>query len=90
MNYISYGGGVQSTAMVLMTLDDSAKSWKKSDVDLVIMADPGDEMPSTYETARLIEEKCKKMINKVKKKLNPVNPNFFKKSCAIKPKPCKP
>jgi len=60
MNFISYGGGVQSTAMVLMTLDDSAKSWKKSDVDLVIMADPGDEMPSTYETARLIEEKCKK------------------------------
>lgn len=60
MNYISYGGGVQSTAMVLMTLDDTAKSWKKSDVERVIFSDPGDELPSTYETVRIIEEKCKK------------------------------
>ena len=35
-------------------------------------------------------QKNDKKVKKQQKKPNPVNPNFFKKSCAIKPKPCKP
>lgn len=53
LNYISYGGGVQSTAMVLMALDGKIKR-----PDLVVFADTGSEMPQTYETVKRIAEMC--------------------------------
>ena len=34
-----------------------------------------------------MQKNDKKSQKNYKKKPNPVNPNFFKKSCAIKPKP---
>jgi len=53
LNYISYGGGVQSTAMVLMALDGIIDR-----PDLVVFADTGSEMPGTYETVSQIQEIC--------------------------------
>jgi 3'-phosphoadenosine 5'-phosphosulfate sulfotransferase (PAPS reductase)/FAD synthetase len=54
LNYISYGGGVQSTAMVLMALDGVIER-----PDMVVFADTGSEMPQTYHTVSKIEQICK-------------------------------
>ena len=53
IRYISYGGGVQSTAMVLMALDGVIPR-----PDMVVFADTGSEMPLTYETVKTIAEMC--------------------------------
>jgi len=53
LEYISYGGGVQSTAMVLMAIDGKIKK-----PDLVVFADTGSEMPLTYETVERIAVIC--------------------------------
>ena len=53
LNYISYGGGVQSTAMVLMAIDGVIKK-----PDLVVFADTGTEMPETYATVEKIAKLC--------------------------------
>ena len=53
LDYISYGGGVQSTAMILMSLDGVLDR-----PDMVVFSDTGSEMPSTYNTVDRIEEIC--------------------------------
>lgn len=53
INYISFGGGVQSTAMVLMALAGEIEK-----PDLVVFADTGTEMPETYETVSRIGKLC--------------------------------
>jgi len=53
INYISYGGGVQSTAMVLMALDGVIER-----PDMVVFADTGSEMPGTYETVEKMGKIC--------------------------------
>tara|TARA_S200002703_G_scaffold153807_1_gene155771 strand:- start:100 stop:864 length:765 start_codon:yes stop_codon:yes gene_type:complete len=53
LNYISYGGGVQSTAMVLMAIDGIIER-----PDLVVFADTGSEMPETYSTVSSIQKIC--------------------------------
>jgi len=53
MRFISYGGGTQSTAMVLMALEGRMER-----PDVVIFADTGSEMPSTYRTVAVVEKMC--------------------------------
>ena len=43
LNIVSYGAGVDSTAMILKMIE------KKIIIDHVVFADTGDEMPGTYE-----------------------------------------
>ena len=53
INYISYGGGVQSTAMVLMAIDG-----KIARPDMVVFSDTGSEMGETYDTVKEIKKLC--------------------------------
>ena len=53
MKLISYGGGVQSTCMVLMALKGAFER-----PDVVVFADTGSEMPSTYSTVDQVEQLC--------------------------------
>lgn len=55
LEVISYGGGVQSTAMILMSIDGLLPK-----PDLVIFSNTGSELPSTYSTVDSIEELCQK------------------------------
>lgn len=50
--YISYGGGVQSTVLVLWAIT------KRIDCDAVIFADTGSEEPSTYATVEKVKAMC--------------------------------
>ena len=50
---ISYGGGVQSTAMILMAIDG-----RIAKPDITIFSDTGSELPSTYETVEAIKTLC--------------------------------
>jgi argininosuccinate synthase len=51
---VSYGGGVDSTAMILRMVNE------KMQIDYVIFADTGVEVPETYETVKHM----KKLLNK--------------------------
>lgn len=50
---LSYGGGVQSTALILMAIDGVIDP-----PDLVIFADTGSELPSTYATVEAVHALC--------------------------------
>lgn len=52
---LSYGGGVNSTALLFYLLE------KKMPLDEVIFADTGTEMPETYAYLPLIKKYCKRM-----------------------------
>lgn len=52
--FLSYGGGTQSTAMLLMVIEGELER-----PDYVVFADTGSEMPHTYELVDLMKEKCK-------------------------------
>lgn len=54
MKVISYGGGVQSTTMVLLSIDGILEK-----PDVVIFSDTGSEMQSTYDTVDQVEKLCK-------------------------------
>lgn len=49
-NIVSYGAGVDSTAMIFLLLLD------KKPIDYVVFADVGAELPETYETVKLMKE----------------------------------
>ena len=53
--FLSYGGGVQSTVLVLMALDREIER-----PDYVVFADTGSEMPETMETVSKIRKLCAK------------------------------
>jgi len=53
--YISYGGGVQSTVLVLWAIT------KRIECDAVIFADTGSEEPGTYATVAAIREMCEEV-----------------------------
>lgn len=53
--FISFGGGVQTTALLLMALDG-----KIGHVDEVIFADTGGEWPETYSHIELMERACER------------------------------
>jgi len=50
---LSYGGGVNSSALFFYILD------KKLPLDLVVFADTGEELPQTYEAVKEMEKICK-------------------------------
>lgn len=52
--FLSYGGGTQSTAMLLMCLEGELER-----PDYVVFADTGSEMPHTYEVVEIMKERCK-------------------------------
>lgn len=49
-NVVSYGGGVDSTAMILRMIDE------KIPIDYVVFADTGVEIPETYETLKHMQK----------------------------------
>ena len=53
MRILSYGGGVQSEAVVRMSFDGELP-----ELDHIIFADTGAEWPETYEAADRIEKAC--------------------------------
>lgn len=53
LQVLSYGGGVQSTAILLMALDGVIER-----PDLVVFADTGSELPETYATVARIRQMC--------------------------------
>ena len=53
LEVLSYGGGVQSTAIILMAIDGVIDR-----PDMVVFADTGSELPSTYETVGAIHALC--------------------------------
>lgn len=53
LEVLSYGGGVQSTALILMAIDG-----RIAKPDVVIFSDTGSELPSTYETVSKVEALC--------------------------------
>jgi len=54
INIVSYGGGQNSTAMIIEMKNRNIK------IDEVIISDTGDEMPETYEFIKEFEVWCKK------------------------------
>lgn len=55
MKYIlSYGGGVNSSALFFFLLE------KQMPLDLVIFADTGEELPTTYDTVERMKQECEK------------------------------
>lgn len=54
MKVISYGGGIQSTALILLSIDGVLEK-----PDAVIFSDTGSEMKSTYDTVNSLEQLCK-------------------------------
>jgi len=54
LEVLSLGGGVQSSALLLMCIDGKFKH-----PDVVIFSDTGSEMPSTYSTVDYLKERCK-------------------------------
>ena len=53
LQVLSYGGGVQSTCIILLAIDGKIKK-----PDLVIFANTGSELPSTYETVEAVSNLC--------------------------------
>jgi 3'-phosphoadenosine 5'-phosphosulfate sulfotransferase (PAPS reductase)/FAD synthetase len=53
LQVLSYGGGVQSTAIILMAIDGEIPR-----PDIVVFADTGSELPSTYSTVGAIHALC--------------------------------
>ena len=53
LNYLSYGGGVQSTALLLMMIEGLIEK-----ADIVYFADTGSETPSTYSTIEKMKKRC--------------------------------
>jgi len=53
LDFLSYGGGVQSTAMIMLALEGTIKR-----PDYVVFADTGSEMPHTYELVEVMKDKC--------------------------------
>ncbi len=51
--FLSYGGGTQSTAMLLMAIEGELER-----PDYVVFADTGSEMPHTYELVEIMKKKC--------------------------------
>jgi len=73
-NIISYGGGQNSTAMIILMIE------KKVKIDEIIFSDTGNEMPKTYEFLKVFEQFCKKnKINftTVKSHLGSVREYYF-------------
>lgn len=61
LTVLSYGGGQDSSALLEMYLDDTdgfRAKYAPGDF-LVVMADTGDEYPSTVEHVRRTKERCK-------------------------------
>ena len=54
LNIVSYGAGVDSTAMILKMIE------KKITIDHVIFADTGGELPETYKTVEFMKKFLKK------------------------------
>lgn len=54
LDFLSYGGGVQSTAMILLAIEG-----KISRPDYIVFADTGSEMPHTYSLVLQLEQICK-------------------------------
>lgn len=52
-NYLAYGGGVQSTTILLMMIEGRIER-----PDAVYFADTGSETPSTYSTIEKMKKKC--------------------------------
>ena len=55
LRVVSYGGGVQSSAIVLMSIAGEIER-----PDVVIFADTGSETPSTYSTVEYVKSECEK------------------------------
>jgi len=55
--FLSYGGGVQSTALVMKCLNDEYKR-----PDYIVFSDTGSEMPHTYQVVDRIEALCEDEI----------------------------
>lgn len=53
LEILSYGGGTQSTAMLLMSIEGDLEQ-----PDYVVFADTGSEMPHTYQTVDILKKKC--------------------------------
>ena len=54
LNIVSYGAGVDSTAMILKMIE------KKIIIDHVVFADTGGELPETYKTVKFMKKFLKK------------------------------
>jgi len=54
MQVLSYGAGVQSTALILLALEG-----RHEKPDLVVFADTGSERPRTYETVKQVSRLCR-------------------------------
>lgn len=50
---LSYGGGINSSALFFYLLE------KKKPLDLVVFADTGEELPETYDAVKRMEQVCK-------------------------------
>ena len=55
LNVVSYGAGVDSTAMILKMVEEQIP------IDIVIFADTGGELPETYKTLQNMEKYLKKL-----------------------------
>ncbi|HIA02072.1 MAG TPA: hypothetical protein EYN66_09205 [Myxococcales bacterium] len=53
LDFLSYGGGVQSTAMILLAIEGKLEL-----PDFVVFADTGSEMPHTYELVEQVKQIC--------------------------------
>lgn len=53
LQVLSYGGGTQSTAMLLLALNGKIEA-----PDYVVFADTGSEMPHTYSLIEIMKKKC--------------------------------
>ena len=54
MEVLSFGAGVQSSALILLALEG-----RHPKPDLVVFADTGSERPRTYETVKQISRLCR-------------------------------
>ena len=54
VDFLSYGGGVQSTAMILLAIDG-----KLERPDHIVFADTGSEMPHTYQLVEKVKAICR-------------------------------
>lgn len=87
---LSYGGGVNSTALFFYLIE------KKKPLDLVIFGDTGEETDSTYDAVKRMKAECEKqgiLFVSVQSKYgnmydyyysNKVVPSFMKRDCTFK------
>jgi len=54
LTYLSYGGGVQSTAILLLALEGKIEL-----PEFVVFSDTGSELPETYKTVEEMKKRCK-------------------------------